>query len=221
MSDIKFPTTGQFRNKRKALWKLDFKLSRWNEYWFLVFWTVCEVNFPTTFREPLWVPKRRLKIRLAHRTKTPKETKISTFKAVYKLWWWKVQIFESMLPSLLAPHVGQQMSVLYSLSCKPFCQHINVKRCHCATLHSNSGMFVGKVGTHVTSLSQSHKTKRHKNMSGDLGARNTKRHLLCYDVASIAVAVRFSDVLTPSDGKEQAHLLSGRWNQQNIHQDEA
>ena len=26
------------------------------DFWFWGFCTVCKVNFPTTFREPLWVP---------------------------------------------------------------------------------------------------------------------------------------------------------------------
>jgi hypothetical protein len=38
-------------------------------FWFWGFCTVCEVNFPTTLREMLWVPKCRQKIHLA---KTPK-----------------------------------------------------------------------------------------------------------------------------------------------------
>jgi hypothetical protein len=33
---------------------------------------VCEVNFPMTFRKPLWVPKRRREIHLARRAKTLK-----------------------------------------------------------------------------------------------------------------------------------------------------
>jgi hypothetical protein len=39
------------------------------------------MNFPTTFREPQWVPKRRRKIHLAHRAKTLKP-KIKTPKHI-------------------------------------------------------------------------------------------------------------------------------------------
>jgi hypothetical protein len=35
------------------------------------FCTVCKISLPTTFREPLWVPKRR-QTYLTHRAKTPK-----------------------------------------------------------------------------------------------------------------------------------------------------
>jgi hypothetical protein len=42
---------------------------------------VCEVNFPTTFWEPLWVPKRRREAYLAHRAK-PLKSKISTHSTV-------------------------------------------------------------------------------------------------------------------------------------------
>ena len=48
--------------------------SLWNEHRFLVlgFCTACELNFPTTFREPMWVPKLRRKIYLAHLAKSLK-----------------------------------------------------------------------------------------------------------------------------------------------------
>ena len=40
------------------------------DFWFWGFCTVCKVNFPTMFREPLWDPKLR-KIYLTHRAKFP------------------------------------------------------------------------------------------------------------------------------------------------------
>jgi hypothetical protein len=57
------------------------------DFWLFVFCTVCKVNFPTTFRDPQWFPKRR-EIHLAHRVKTqkPKINKINiSYQSVF-LW---------------------------------------------------------------------------------------------------------------------------------------
>jgi hypothetical protein len=75
-------------------------------FWFWGFCTVCKINFPTTFREPLWIPslmvisytltchhwrwdplrlpKRRREVYLAHRAKCPKP-KISIHSTM-KVW---------------------------------------------------------------------------------------------------------------------------------------
>jgi hypothetical protein len=52
-----------------------------SDFWFWGFCTVCKINSPPTSREPLWFPKRRRKVYLAHRAKTPKP-KISIHSTV-------------------------------------------------------------------------------------------------------------------------------------------
>jgi hypothetical protein len=59
------------------------------DFWFLGFRMVCEVNFSTTFWEPLWVPKRRRNIHLAHRAK-PQKPEIKSFDTFSKIY----EIFE-------------------------------------------------------------------------------------------------------------------------------
>ena len=51
---------------------LDFHRGMNTYSWFWGLCTTCKINFPTTFREPPWVPKRRRKIYLTHRAKSPK-----------------------------------------------------------------------------------------------------------------------------------------------------
>jgi hypothetical protein len=56
---------------------LDFHRGVNTDFWFYGFCTVCEVNFPTTFRDPQRLPKHRREMYLAHRAKSLK-SKIST-----------------------------------------------------------------------------------------------------------------------------------------------
>jgi hypothetical protein len=61
---------------------LDFHSVMNTDSRFWGFYAACKITLPTTFREPLWVPKRRLQIYHTHRVKTPKTENLMNIRSI-------------------------------------------------------------------------------------------------------------------------------------------
>jgi hypothetical protein len=63
------------------------------DFWFWVFCAVCKVDSPTTFREPLWVPKRRRGIYLTNLENPQTKNQYQLYTSLYGV------IFHNTKPS--------------------------------------------------------------------------------------------------------------------------